>query len=100
MDESAVRQCAEDHGRAVVEGDLRRAGKYLTDPAREQAGAVMAKLPTPVTDAEVVNVEQSGSETFAHIRYSGEDRTATVVSRWADRGGRPMIVGLEVLETS
>jgi hypothetical protein len=100
MDESAVRECAEDHGRAVVEGDLRRAGKYLTDSARDQAGAVMAKLPTPITDAQVVDVEQSGSDALAHIRYSGGDRATTVVSRWADRAGQPMIVGLEVLETA
>jgi hypothetical protein len=100
MDESAIRECAEDHGRAVVEGDLRRAGKYLTDPAREQAGAVMAKLPTPIAEAEVVKVEQSGSDALAHIRYSGGGRATTVVSRWTDRGGQPMIVGLEVAETA
>ena len=100
MNDATVREHAEAHGRAVVEGDLRRAASDLTEGAQAGAGAVMAQLPRPLKDAEVVDVEQAGTEALARIRYSGEDGAVTVASRWADHGGRPMIVGLEVVETS
>ena len=97
MDEAKVREHAEAHGQAVVAGDLNKAGQDLTKEGMKAAGNVMPKLPRPVTSAEVVGIEESGSDTVVLIRYAGEDSEATVRSQWADRDGRPMIVDMEVV---
>ncbi len=94
MDETMVRTCARAHAEAVVVGDLRRAASDLAETAREGAGGVMAKLPRPLAGADVVSVEQTGNEVVARIRYFGDGGETTVASRWAERGGRPMIVAL------
>jgi hypothetical protein len=94
MDESIVRRRAEAHAEAVVAGDLRRAASDLAETAREGASGVMAKLPRPLVGADVVSVDQTGEEAVARIRYFGDGAETIVASRWADRGGRPMIVVL------
>lgn len=100
MDESTVREHAEAHGRAVVEGDLRRAAGDLTDEVRATAGDVMARLPRPLTGVEVASVEPSGDDYLARIRYSGESEARTVEARWTDAGDRPKIAELSVVEDS
>ena len=97
MDEAAVREHAQAHGDAVVNGDLRRAAQDLGDEAKAKAPAVMGKLPQPVTGASVESVEAAGDQFVALIRYSGKETSATVESRWADLDGRPTIVDLEVV---
>ena len=99
MDESIVREAAEAHGQAVVEREYARAAEYLSEDVQSAAGQVMKELPRPVTSADVVRVESHGDEIVAAIRYGGEAGAAVVESRWADRGGRPVIVALEVVET-
>lgn len=94
MNEDDVRKHAEEHGQAIVAGDLRRAGEDLTEEARGQAGAVMGSMPRPVTAANIESVRTDGDEFVVRIRYSGEDSEAMVDSRWADRDGRPMVVEL------
>ena len=95
MDESTVRQHAEAHGRAMVEGDLMRAGGDLTAEAQARARDVMRGLPREIADAEVLTIEAAGGgEYVSRIRYAGEGRDVTVESRWAEREGRPMIVDL------
>jgi hypothetical protein len=94
MNEDDVRKHAEEHGQAIVAGDLRRAGEDLTEEARGQAGPVMGTLPRPVTAASVESVRPDGGEFVARIRYSGEGSEAIVESRWAERDGRPMVVEL------
>ena len=95
MDETTVRRYAEEHGRAMVEGDLIRAAGDLTTDAQARARDVMRELPRELDGAEVVTVEAAGGEEYvARIRYSGEGRDVTVESRWAERDGRPMIVDL------
>ena len=95
MDESTVRRRAEAHGRAMVEGDLMRAGGDLSAEAQAQARDVMRELPHAIDGAEILTIERAGSEEYvSRIRYSGEGRDATVEARWAERDGRPMIVDL------
>lgn len=94
MDEARVRQHAEEHARAIANGDLRRASGDLTEEAKKTAPAVMAEMPRPVTGARVSDVVVSGEDAVATIVYSGDDRETTVESRWADRDGRPMITEL------
>jgi hypothetical protein len=55
-------------------------------------------MPGRLTGADVVSVEASGADAVAHIRYTGEQGATTVESRWAEVGGEPKIVGLEVTE--
>ncbi len=97
MDENQVREHAEAHGKAVVAGDIARAASDLTDDAKQVAPKVLKQLPTPASAAEVQSVTQEGDDYLAHIYYSGEDHSATVESRWAERDGRPMITDLKIV---
>ncbi len=97
MDEARLRDDAEAHGRATVEGDLKTAGSYLDKEAYGPAGEVMEKMPKPLEASEVGSVEPEGDEALVQIRYSGGGGEVVVESRWADRGGTPKIVGLRVL---
>ena len=98
MDESTVREAAETHARATVERDYGTAGSYLSPEMQAQAGEVMREMPRPLTASEVLSVEGEGDAFTARIRYSGDEGATTVDSRWEDVGGRPMIVGLSVVE--
>jgi hypothetical protein len=91
VDESTVREHAEAHGKAVAAGDLRTAGSDLTEEGRADAGAVMSKMPTPVTSATITSVTQSGDTFVATIRYEGTDGGIDVNSTWVEKDGRPMI---------
>jgi hypothetical protein len=97
MDEATVKEHAEAHGRAMAGGDVNRAAQDLTDEGRAQAGPVMKALPRPITGAQVQEVTTVGDEFVVNILYSGSDSEVTVESRWADVGGKPMIVGLKTL---
>ncbi len=97
MDQSAVRQHAQTHGQAVVDNDLNKAGGDLTDDVRAYVADIMKQLPRPVTAAEVVDVAEAGDACTAQIRYSGDDKTVDVQSRWQDVEGRPRIVELKVI---
>lgn len=96
MDEEAVKAEAKAHANATVAGDLQTAGSSLTKEGAANAGAVMGVLPKELESAEIVEVAPAGDEWVAHIVYRGEGREVVVMSRWADRGGRPKIVDLEV----
>lgn len=98
MDEGAVRQAAEDHAGAVVEGDLRRAARYLTDEVMLSAQRLMSeRFPTKLESGEVLSVETAGEQSRARIRYAGEGQDVTVESVWAERDGRPKIVALDAI---
>ncbi len=96
MDDHAVREHAEAHGRAVLEGDLKRAASDLAGEARSQAPDVMARLPRPLRAIEVTSVRAVGEGFEALLVYRGESAETTVASRWAERDGRPLIVELAV----
>ncbi len=97
MDQAAVRQHAQSHGQAVVDNDLNKAGGDLTGDVLTYVADIMKQLPRPVTAAEVVDVAEDGDAYTAQIRYSGEDKTVDVRSRWQDVEGRPRIVELKVM---
>jgi hypothetical protein len=98
MDEGSVREHANQHANAVKAGDMGTAAKDLTDEGKAAAPAVMKGMPRPVTEVEVVKVEDSGDRFVAHIAYRGEGAEHMVASHWEDRDGRPMIVDLTVVE--
>jgi hypothetical protein len=98
MDEATVREAAETHARATVERDYETAGSYLSEEMKAAAGEVMRAMPRPLTDSEVLSVDESGGSYTARIRYSGDEGATTVDSRWEDVEGRPTIVGLDVVD--
>jgi hypothetical protein len=97
MDESVVRQHAEAHGNALVEGDLRTAGGDLAPEAQKQAPSVMSGFPKKVDTAEVVRLDIEGDAAVTHATYRGEGREITVEARWEERDGRPKIVDMKVV---
>jgi hypothetical protein len=96
MEEMTARQHAEAHARAMVAGDLSRAAEDLSAEGSATAGPIMKQLPRPIQSAEVVGVTTQGEEVVAFILYSGAGKHVTVESRWAERDGRPRIVGLKL----
>ena len=97
MDEQTVRTHAEQHGQAMVDGDIKRAGSDLTPEAQAQAPDVMSNFPKKVETAEVLSLDVQGEEAVVQARYSGEGKEVTVESRWGDRDGRPKILDMKVV---
>lgn len=97
MDENALRERAETHGRATVAGDMKTAGSDLDASAYGAAGEVMKKLPEDLSGCEVTTVRSEGDRTLVTIRYAGAGGTADVESTWQERDGVPKIVDLKVL---
>lgn len=97
MDEAKLREDADAHGQATVQGDLKTAGAYLDKEAYGAAGQVMEKMPKPLESSEVGSVEVQGDEALVQIRYAGGGDEVVIESRWALREGSPKIVGLRVL---
>lgn len=97
MDEDAVRRQAEEHGNALVAGDLRKAGGDLTAEAQAQAPEVMSNFPKKVESAEVVSLDVQGEEAVVRALYKGEGKEVTVESRWAERDGRPKILDMKLV---
>jgi hypothetical protein len=96
MNEVPVRNHAEAHAKAVVDGDFDAVTADFVEELKPSVGEIGKLLPRPVTDAEVVKVDVGEDESTVEIRYSGEDGAAvTIRSIWEDRDGRPMIVAGE-----
>ena len=96
MDEASVREQAEAHGRAMVEGDVNRAGGDLMASARAAAGPVMKAMPNPLKSAEVQSIEAQEDGFMVDIRYGGDEQSIVVRSRWVDDEGRPKIAELNL----
>ncbi|HKN92744.1 MAG TPA: hypothetical protein VJU60_00310 [Thermoleophilaceae bacterium] len=92
MDEAKVREHAERHGKSVERGDMAAVASDLVEELHPQIPAIGQILPNPCTKAEVLSVEPDDDHAIVHIRYSGDDKTVTIRSRWEERGGTPMIV--------
>ena len=96
MDENVIRDHAERHGRAVVSGELAVAVADLSEQVKPKASAIMKRLPAPLSVADVISVEPATEGFAALIRFAGGDDAVVVRSTWAEVGGRPLIVELEV----
>ena len=97
MDEGMIRKYAEAHGDAVVKGDQQHLMADIAPEALAALGPVAAAMPNPVKSASVESVDAGGDEAVVRICYSGDDKTTTVQSRWAQKGDRPVIVAAEVV---
>lgn len=97
MDEATVRQHAEAHAQAVMQGDNNRAGSDLTKDAMAGVGPVMKAMPNPIVSADVESVQSEGDAYRVTIRYRGsQDDENLVHSTWVDEGGRPKISELKL----
>lgn len=97
MDESSVRTDAEEHARATVAGDFRRAGSFLAKEAMGQAGEIMKQMPEGLNGSEVTSVDPSAAGFSVQIRYDGADGELLVESMWEERDGAARIVNLRAL---
>jgi hypothetical protein len=96
LDEDKVREHAEAHGRAIVAGDLARAAGDLDEGVKAKAPSIMKRLPRPVTASEITSIVAGADAFVVHTRYEGDEGATTVESRWAEVGGRPLIVALDM----
>ncbi len=98
MEEAKVREHAERHGKSVERGDMAAVASDLIEDLHPQLPVIGQILPNPCTKAEVLSVEPGEDHAIVHIRYSGDDKTVTIRSRWEERGGTPMIVDAAPVE--
>jgi hypothetical protein len=92
MDESAVRSSARAVGDALVAGNVDAAIEYLSDELKRNAGEVVAMLPLPATEAEIVSIDRPGAAFVTVLRIAGESADDELQLRWKDRDGEPRIV--------
>jgi hypothetical protein len=97
VQESDVRSYTEAHANAVVSGDQAHLMGDFDPAAMPGVGPVIAAMPQPVKSAEVIKLDLTGDEAVVRIQYTGDDKTATIESKWAERDGRPKIIGLTVV---
>jgi hypothetical protein len=98
VDEAKMREYAERHGKSVERGDMAAVASDLIEDLHPQLPVIGQILPNPCTQAEVLSVEPADDHAIVHIRYSGNDKTVTIRSRWEERGGTPMIVDAAPVE--
>ena len=98
MDEAHVREHAEEHARAVERGDLAAVTADFIPELHEAVPEIAQSLPSPVNTGEVLSVEDKDDHAVVQIRYTGDDDTVTIQTRWEDRDGRPLIVSGEPIE--
>jgi hypothetical protein len=92
MDENEVRSSAQAVGDALVDGNVDAAIGYLSDELKRNPGEIVAMLPLPATEAEVVTVERPGPAVVTVLHVAGETADDELQLRWKDRGGEPKIV--------
>ncbi len=95
MDEASTRSHIEAHADAVVRGDMDAVVADFSEALRPQVSQLAQALPSPVTSADVQNIESGQDESVSTIRYSGENSAVTIRAQWREEGGRPVIVHAE-----
>jgi hypothetical protein len=95
VDEAVVRRHADEHAKSVERGDLAAVTSDFVPEMHAAVPEIAKELPQPTKTAEVLKVEAHEDHALVEIRYSGDDKSVTIRSRWEDRGGRPLIVSGE-----
>ena len=95
MDEVPTRRHVEAHAHAVVEGDMDAVTADFAPELRGRVQQIAKALPDPTTDAEVAQFEVEDEHANVRIRYSNDDWSVTVRTRWEEVDGRPRIVEAE-----
>ena len=92
MDENLVRSSVQAVGDALVAGNVDAAIGYLSDELQRNPGEVVAMLPLPATETEIVSLERATSAVVVVMRVVGETAEDELQMRWKDRDGEPRIV--------
>lgn len=92
MDEVPTRKHAEAHAKAVVDGDMETVTNDFVPEMRGAVKEIAPLLPQPVTRAEVEKLEMEDDHATVEIRYSNDDESLAIRTRWEEHDGRPMIV--------
>ena len=92
MDIETVRDSATAFCDALDSGDIPRATEHMSPELQRNLGEVLALLPLPSNDSEVVSIDQSGSGYNVVLRLVGETDEIELQTRWKDRDGRPTLV--------
>ena len=92
MDEGIVRTSVQAVGDALVAGDIDKVIGYLSDELQRNPGEIVAMLPLPATETQIVSVEQATSAVVVVMRVIGETAEDELQTRWKDRDGEPRIV--------
>ena len=98
MDEAQVRELAAEHAKSVERGDLAAVTSDFIPDLHAQVPEIVKSLPQPTDTAEVLSVEVMDDHALVRIRYSGDDKSVTIQSRWEDHAERPLIVAGEPVE--
>jgi hypothetical protein len=92
MEEQDVRLAAQAVGDALVAGNVDGAIEYLSDELKRNLGEVVALLPLPATESEIVSIERATSAFVVVVKLVGETSDVELQTRWKDRDGEPRIV--------
>ena len=92
MDEVPTRKHAEAHAKAVVDGDMDSVTNDFVPGMRDKVEGIAQQLPQPVENADVEMVDMHDDHATVRIRYSNEEESLAVETRWEEVEGRPMIV--------
>jgi hypothetical protein len=92
MDEIPTRNHVEAHAKAVVDGDMDTVANDFAPELRGNVSGLVSQLPQPVTDADVEKLDMEDDHANVQIRYSNDEQSLAVATRWEEIDGRPMIV--------
>ena len=92
VDVEAVRDRATAFCEALDAGDIPRATADMSPELQRNLGEVLALLPLPSNESEVVSVDRAGSGFSVVVRLVGETDEVELQTRWKDRDGRPTLV--------
>ncbi|MHB8692525.1 MAG: hypothetical protein ACYDHH_14910 [Solirubrobacteraceae bacterium] len=93
MDAHAIRDAAEQHGHAVLTGDIEHIRADLIPELHVHIPNIATAVPDQLQSICVESVETFGDYAESVIVYRGPNDSLRMRSRWEDRGaGRPQIV--------
>ena len=92
MDPETVRERATAFLDALDAGDVTRATGYMSPELQRNLGEVLAMLPLPSVESEVISVDRGGSGYGVVVRLVGETDEVELQTRWKDRDGQPTLV--------
>ena len=72
----------------------------MSPELQRNLGEVLALLPLPSVDSEVVSVERGGSSYNVVVRLMGETDEVELQTRWKDRDGEPTLVEVSHLSST
>ena len=92
IDVETVRDRATAFCDALDAGDIAQATEHMSPELKRNLGEVLALLPLPSHDSEVVSVDRGGSGFNIVVRVIGETDEVELQTRWKDRDGRATLV--------